>query len=903
MKKLTLTSLSASLAAVAIVAALTPLDLRADVLSPQEALNRVSNTSTVGSAPRRAAAATAGVRSRLASTPALTIRSAAQDPQIYVFTPTDGSGYMILSAESEAEPLLGYSDTEQFTPGNVPDGLQFMLDYYAAEINAVRASAAPSAVVRKARPERDAIAPICKTKWNQNAPYNNLCPTVGTTNCVTGCVATAVAQVLKTYEYPTQCSGGTYSYTWTANNNQTLSLNYDEVTLDWANMLDTYDASATDEQKNAVATLMKAVGYGVNMGYTTGESGAGTFYVPIALIRNFGYDSTATYENREWYKLNDWENKIYDVLEQNHGVIYAGQTAAGAGHCFVVDGYSSDGYFHINWGWGGLSDGYFLLSALDPDSQGIGGSTAGFDFSQGAVFNLSTTPSTDAADVPMLFTVEKLAAANETAYTNNYATFTGGLYNMGAVAVSGQTACKLVNTATGEEQYYPGYVTFEDMSPIYGYEVWSVTFPEVADGTYLMTMAVANSDGTVFYDAKSALNDDATSTLVATVSEGQVTFSAYAGTTASPTFTNVQIASTVIAPGLDLDVTATATNNTDAYYYGSVFAVLYASDETSTSCDLKPLDLEAGESAAFDYSITLPTTIAAGNYSLVFADAATGYACSEPVAVTVGEAPAAGVLSWSNPTMLATQPGNLQAKVTATCTSGYYNNVVYFALFTTDNDNSITMWATPKVKLNAGESVELTASTTYPAGTVGTTYRIAPYYIDANNQYAQFGLLYFTFTDFDLQGNSIEVTSTRIDNLAFDVNVTNNGDDFNDKIYLTISQGDNTIATFPSEAFELANGATTTVKLEECELPDGEVGSEYTVTAYHLDSLGNKKQMAASTNFVLTDILTSLRDVTADGDDTTAVEYFDLQGRRLGSLPASGVVIRRQGNTAEKIHL
>jgi len=118
------------------------------------------------------------------------------------------------------------------------------------------------------------LPPICKTKWNQNAPYNNLCPTVGTTNCVTGCVATAVAQVLKTYEYPTQCSGGTYSYTWTANNSQTLSLNYDEVTLDWANMLDTYDASATDEQKNAVATLMKAVGYGVNMGYTTSESGA-----------------------------------------------------------------------------------------------------------------------------------------------------------------------------------------------------------------------------------------------------------------------------------------------------------------------------------------------------------------------------------------------------------------------------------------------------------------------------------------------------------------------------------------------------------------------------------------------------------------------------------------------------
>jgi hypothetical protein len=482
---------------------------------------------------------------------------------------------------------------------------------------------------------------------------------------------------------------------------------------------------------------------------------------------------------------------------------------------------------------------------------------------------------------------------------------------VGTANVSGQIAFKLVDTTTGEAQYYLGNkTTFTDLAPFSGWYQWSVKFPStIADGTYLMTMAVANSDGTKFYDAHADVSNSSC-TLIATVSDGTVTFSSSAATSGPKLeLTDVQITSKMIAPGLDLDVTATATNVSNAYYYGNVFAVICASaDDLSngnyTTGGQIALDLDVGETADFAYSATLSSSLTPGTYYLLFVDATTYYYCSDPVEFTVSEAPDAGVLKFSNLKMLSTQPGNLQAQVTVTCTSGYFDNTVYFALFPSTGGQSLTMWATPKVKLNEGESVDVSASTIYASGVVGQYYMFGPYYKDANNSWAQDPenyCMYFVFTDFELQSNSIDVTSTRIDNLEFEVNVTNAGDAYNDKIYLTISKDDKVAATLESDAVELDKNGTATVTIAG-EFPAGEVDSEYTVNAYYLNSLGVKKPMATSATFVLQDMLTSIRSVEAVAD-SDAVEYFDLQGRRLGSLPASGVVIRRQGNTAAKIHL
>lgn len=304
-------------------------------------------------------------------------------PAAYLFDRGEGNGYLIVSADDEVAPLLGYSDAGIIDVTDMPDGLRYWLGYYAAEIENVRTNGTVS--VLAASPARKAIAPMVATRWNQSAPYNNMCPTSGSDRCVTGCVATALAQVMKYHNWPPKGQGSN-SYTW---KNSTLSLDFSTVTYDWDNMLDVYDSSATAAQNNAVANLMYSCGIAVNMNYGTGASGAVSKNCGNALVNYFNYDASLRYLERDFYALSDWEDEVYNSLASGCPVLYGGQSESG-GHEFVCDGYSSDGYFHFNWGWGGMSDGYFRLTALNPGAQGIGGagSGAGYNFGQDIIVGI-----------------------------------------------------------------------------------------------------------------------------------------------------------------------------------------------------------------------------------------------------------------------------------------------------------------------------------------------------------------------------------------------------------------------------------------------------------------------------------------------------------------------------------
>jgi hypothetical protein len=286
----------------------------------------------------------------------------------------------------------------------LPENLKWWLDGYARQIKALGSSLQPTkkAATRSAG-SKAFIQPLIKTHWNQGNPYNLMCPDwkgrdwrdagFATDNegnysadniCVTGCVATAMAQIMYYHQYPKSCPAipeyNTYSYGW---NMKALPA----MTFDWESMKETYKESETDASATAVATLFRYCGQAVSMDYDLGGSEAGLY--PDDLIDVFGYSKNIRIIYRDVFTTSQWEDIIYAELAAGRPVLYSGQADVG-GHQFIVDGYDGKGLFHMNWGWGGMSDDYFVLSLADPDSQGIGGSASGkaFQYYQDALIGV-----------------------------------------------------------------------------------------------------------------------------------------------------------------------------------------------------------------------------------------------------------------------------------------------------------------------------------------------------------------------------------------------------------------------------------------------------------------------------------------------------------------------------------
>lgn len=335
----------------------------------------------------------------LQQTPSGMKRSQAEVPQLkmvgrvsglYVFNAEQNQGYVIVSNDDRTAPILGYSETGTLDPDNMPCNMRAWLQGYADEIawlNEHNIQPITVPVVRRTPSAvKTPIAPLVKTHWDQGSPYNDNCPEYESDNkAVTGCVATAMAQVMKYHEYANM-TGDIPGYDTDFQGSSCIAVSTLTATsFDWGNMLNDYTNSATDTQKSAVAKLMQYCGASVKMHYGS-VSYSNTTQVVTALKTYFGYNSTAQMAVRSLYTYNEWIELIYNELKQNRPVVYGGQSSGG-GHEFVCDGYQGEDYFHINWGWGGMSDNYFKLSALDSDHQGIGGSssTDGYHYGQDAV--------------------------------------------------------------------------------------------------------------------------------------------------------------------------------------------------------------------------------------------------------------------------------------------------------------------------------------------------------------------------------------------------------------------------------------------------------------------------------------------------------------------------------------
>ena len=309
---------------------------------------------------------------------------------LYVFERGGGLGYVIVSGDDRAHKILAYSDSSIFEADNMPDNLREWLRFYENEIlslDGVNSQQGDLESTFSQNSYNETVAPLLGgIKWNQSDPYNLLCPVITTSGkrTVTGCVATGMAMVMKYHQWPVTGKGAN-SYTSTTHGFQ-LSSNFEAVNFDWNNMTDTYGASSTQAQKDAVATLMYNCGVAVNMNYDL-SSGASTTKMAHALKDYFRYDENLEYLLRNYYSRQEWTAFLLAELNAQRPVLYNGNSNA-SGHLFVCDGYDSNGFFHFNWGWGGMSDGYFQISALNPSSQGIGGSTGGYNSAQGIVVGL-----------------------------------------------------------------------------------------------------------------------------------------------------------------------------------------------------------------------------------------------------------------------------------------------------------------------------------------------------------------------------------------------------------------------------------------------------------------------------------------------------------------------------------
>ena len=331
----------------------------------------------------------------------MALKPASNEAYYHVFNIGNDKGFVVVSGDDRTEAIIGYTDKGSFDDTQLPDNLKAWLSAYVEQMkwleahpdfaNQAEASRAPRRALTKS-----AIAPLIQTLWNQHEPFNNSCPDFFTFGkALTGCVATAMSQLMYYHKWPAKLAKTIDSYTcetnWVGYGQITVDGISEGLVFDWDNMLPDYSkVTATASQKEAVAKLVAVCGAAVHMDYSNQGSSAYDNEVVPALRDYFDYSALARLVYRSDYLYDEWTDLIYSELAEARPVYYSGQSSGG-GHAFLVDGYDGEGYFHVNWGWGGLYNGYFLLSVLKPggtDGAGASKSSDGYSFDQVAVIGI-----------------------------------------------------------------------------------------------------------------------------------------------------------------------------------------------------------------------------------------------------------------------------------------------------------------------------------------------------------------------------------------------------------------------------------------------------------------------------------------------------------------------------------
>ena len=412
-------------------------------------------------------------------------RANGEAPALYVFDNPQGKGFVIVSGDDLAHPVLGYSYENDFPADNLPVHVEKLLESLKRQINDGRKYGVVS--TPKSRSFSRAGTPVVEletAQWDQGKPYNKYCPTVDGETTPTGCLITATAILMKYHEWPKKGKGTLPGYTTATKkiNMPSIELGHEYL---WDKMAMAYAYGYTEEQENQVARLMADLGTMLTADYVPGGTGAAAYHVSNTLPLYMDYDESTLYRDRYHYMDTDWHAMMKNELQEGRPILYSGFNDE-AGHSFILDGYTTDDYYSVNWGWGSYCNGYFLLEALEPQGSGTGGNGDHYNFNQAAVTGLM--PNKGNAPVEIFqFNGQGGMSANVTTFVQNqpFLFSVDGLYNFGRYNFTGWVKFALTDKDGKIKQDLVTEVV-EDLEPLYGWssykEELTITVPiEIGD--------------------------------------------------------------------------------------------------------------------------------------------------------------------------------------------------------------------------------------------------------------------------------------------------------------------------------------------------------------------------------------------------------------------------------------
>lgn len=522
----------------------------------------------------------------------------------FVFTPEGEKGFIIISGSTQLPDVVGYSPTDDFNINNMPDALKSFLEAYSDYVDSVEDGEAEVSIGNSAvRSSRSVVAPMLQTHWNQGSPYWNMCPIIDGVNTYSGCVATAMAQVMKYYNYPTSGSGQA------TNSVSSETIDFSQSVYDWDNMLNDYlyyyegdqlIPAWSQTEADAVAKLMIDCGYAVGMEYSTSASGAITSMVSNALVNNFGYSPNLKYLPRSAYNTYNWISMVRQNLEAGMPLIYSGRGDQG-GHAFVCDGIDADNLMHINWGWSGYCDGYYDIDILAAAQDGsIAGS---FNQNQAAIFGIrpieSTESASDYALLPTLCNSLTITSQTSTLLYQSVKVNAAKIENCTGKDLTGSFGYRIFDSE-GNVAY--SATTYSNISFAAGtyYSNLAFTFKlsYVSPGDYTIVLSWQNENG-VWSDLAVG---DCIDRIYASKTLTETTFS-LPSEFAAPIVATLSTIDDTMFVGKEFNITTTLTNYNSTDTTDEIRLAIIPSDEYSDSCDLA------------DYAVTefTPVTIAASS--------------------------------------------------------------------------------------------------------------------------------------------------------------------------------------------------------------------------------------------------------------------------------------------------
>lgn len=721
-----------------------------------------------------------------------TVSTPANAPAIYVFKGQNNS-LMFVGADDVALPLLGYTDGD--VSGDMPPQLEWLLSEYAREIShasalaenaparAASAGEGNSAVFRAVRP---ALTNILPTRWDQSAPYNNLCPAVDGKLCYTGCTATAAAQIAYFHKWPAQGTGvKTYTPQYasgasTANKyTGEITFDYGSTTFDWDNMLPDYaSVTANTTQQIAVATLMKAVGVAAEMKYGTNASSAAASTCIGGMQEYMDYNTAGQSLDRSNFSRTAWEDMLYRNIRDVGPVLYSGFSPTGGGHAFVFDGYAN-GYFHVNWGWGGSYNGLFSTTALTPAGEGIGGNGSGdYSFDQSAVFNIArpdaTTISLDVSKFVFRGNLTGTLADNQLTVTTDQ---NWVCLNQSTETFTTLVGAKLVDE-NGNEQILVAYRV--NLQPNYGVKNFYVNLPaNLPDGTYNVYPVADPTNTGDNYELIGhpvgavdhiILTKTPTGLTVTNPAPGKLTISDFQILTPLYLFSAFKISYTVensssmeildgIQPYIYTKTTSSASPSGISILATGGINRLAVGD--ARLYDMNPAAKTSTEQASAMTCYT--NTVPSGQVYLGLCSTNTGEILAEkPVTLSAAAAaPSLEVTSFEFEGNSADANAlNLKFKMNLNCKSGYLTSAIPVYIFPGNGGSSLHVINSEPIFMEAGTNQEVPVYGTFPSAETGKSYHAVPYYRSGNNLQRLGNGTYFTVTRIVSGTESVSVDGT-----------------------------------------------------------------------------------------------------------------------------------------------